>query len=256
MGIPRGHAVKTSASSWTPANLSDLTLWIQPSTILKTGTNLTSWPDSSPAANNFTVLEGTPQVGVFTNGLNGVSFVAASSQSLGGPTTINVFPTDNEFHGFMVCQQNGNGGIDITSPGYFHNPPYIADQGNSLMVGQITVVIGALDSVEIGARAGSATRFSTQNNASNTRSVPQCLEFWFTGANVLHIRVAGGADVTVTMDDALNQATFTDFFIARSTSGGYLSMTMGEMFIVSSAPSAGDLVNAKAYITAKWGVAA
>jgi hypothetical protein len=259
MGWNAGNAppfTNPAAGGWTPIQFgADLTNWIDETSVVNVAGVAHGWNDLGPAGNDWPSFMGFPSgptISLFTNGLDGVHFDGVS-QSIEGPNSNLVFSNAQALAVWIICRQDGDGGVDATGPGYFHLPPYMADNGNSIGIYQRTVT--GVDTTVVGSRAApSTTRNSTGQGHART---PMCVKIGRgAGSNLMSIAIGNAAPTTFLMDDPLDLAGMTTLSLGRSASGGFLACTIGEMFAIDREPTGPEAASASAYITGKWGVAA
>ena len=105
-GFIRGRAIV--APSFTPASISGLNLWLDAqnsSNVLRSGSNVTAWNDSSAVGNNFTAT-GTPAY--TSSAINGFPAITFSDISSLLSNFINISPT-NQLSFFIIGRQTGDG---------------------------------------------------------------------------------------------------------------------------------------------------
>lgn len=213
-------------------------------------THATGWDDLGPNAYDWAAVMGAPLiVPSLFGGRGGVRFDGVGD-SIEGPASNLVFP-NNAFVVWMAVRQLGDGGTDNTGAGYFHNPPYIADNGNSCMVGQKTIT--GVDSAEIGLRATPST---TRNSVGmNNPRTPMKLHAALNGVSgVATIRVNNGTAQAFLMDDGLDFPGMTTLSIARSASGGFLNCEIGCICIVNRDATSAEDLGMDSFLLREFGV--
>lgn len=245
--IPRGRIIPTCSGAAPAAPVAGYALWLDASQItgVADGAALSSWPDQSANAYNFTatttqrptyykttaakLINGNPAV--WFNGTSNVMGTASGVQAVNA--------TDGTWTAFLV--------------GY-HNTTAVV-----LFLDARAVV----NEMQLGVNGSGLSFFASAYLASGTHYAPGQSGLSLSAASVVAALVSssaatayvnGAAGTPVTVSGALQTATQTvTLGAAGGTGGNFVSGPICELLIYPSALSAANMAANQAYLKAKWG---
>jgi len=252
------YSIKPYSQSFSPLYIDGLQLWMDAadSTTITGSSPVTQWNDKSGNGYNFTASAGPVLATASQNGLNTLTFTAASSQFLSNTATVN-FMELYSLSIFAVFKYS-----DTTSGGYIFAKSLYGGANGRILLGRDAGTPATLNA----GIATTANAFSTYSDVytANTWRVYGFVADRSAGTVKAYQNGSNNASASFTVDTTTNLTTAYPMAIgaynnssgtlAPPQAGLYFNGSIGEILVYSTALTNQQRQQVEGYLSRKWNI--